>query len=76
MDVDPQNKKLANLHGDLSACEGDGPCQRYLFWKGAGEGYRGGYEIFEEGGLGRRSITGQQSLIWWKRFEIHLTRFI
>ena len=53
MDVDPQNEKLAYLHGDLSACQGDGPCERYLFRKGAGQGYCGGYEIFEEGRLER-----------------------
>lgn len=51
MDVNPQDEQLAYLHGDLSACEGDGPCERDLFRKGAGQGYRGGYEIFEEGGL-------------------------
>ena len=56
MDVDPEDEKLANLHGDLSACESDGSCQRYLFWKWAGQGNRGGYEIFEERGLEKRRV--------------------
>lgn len=55
MDIDPEDEKLSNLHGDLPACEGDGACKRYLFRKWAGEGYCGGYEIFEEGGLERRA---------------------
>lgn len=51
MNVNTEDEKLSNLHGDLPACERDGSGERDLFRKRAGKGNRGGYEIFEEGGL-------------------------
>lgn len=58
MDVDAEDEKLPDLHGDLAAGERDGTGEGNLFRKRRGGGYCGGNEIFEEGGLMRREVSG------------------
>lgn len=51
MDVDAQDKKLADLLVDLPTAEGDGAGQGDLGGERGGEGDCGREEVFEEGGL-------------------------
>ena len=51
MDVDAQDKQLADLHRDLPPREGDATGQGDLLWQRGGRGDGGGDEVFEEGSL-------------------------
>lgn len=51
MDIDPQNKQLADLLVDLAPVETDGAGEGDFGGEGRGEGDGCGEEVFEEGGL-------------------------